>query len=90
MSQRFTCFCLILFILTLTGCDNLAILSPKERTRAFYININLSNQGNEKSFYTFLTYNIHMGFNAGQDFQDPDVIGATQKHLKTGRVNPIG
>jgi len=83
MSQRFvTCFCLIVFILTLTtGCDDLAILSPKERTRAFYLNINLSNQGKEKSFYTFLTYNIHMGFNAGQDFQDPDDIGATQKHL---------
>ncbi|MCZ6594183.1 MAG: hypothetical protein O6943_04615, partial [Bacteroidetes bacterium] len=83
MSQRFvTCFCLIVFILTLTtGCDDLAILSPKERTGAFYLNINLSNQGNEKSFYTFLTYNIHMGFNAGQDFQNPDDIGATQKHL---------
>ena len=75
-------FILILIIFTLiVGCENLALLGPEEANRAFYRNINLSNQGKEKSFYTFLTYNIHMGFNSGLDPWDSEDIGATQSHL---------
>ncbi len=72
---------LLAYSLMMVGCEGLAIFSPEQESTAFYRNINLANQGKEKPFYTFLTYNIHMGFNIGQDPWDADEIGATQNHL---------